>query len=276
MICKNCHNTFTDTSDYCNTCGAKVIRNRLTIKNLAQDISEQYLDYDNKFLQTFITLFKNPEKVIGSYIHGTRKKYVNVISYFAIAITLSGIQIYVMNKYGIDLSGIAENENAAIAELQNNYNSKMFEIISEYQSLIMMLWIPIYALMAKLVFLKNKLYNYTELIVIFMYAQAQYSIVTVVLTLITIVIGIPFEIFGLLMLPVQIGYFAFCLKRVYGLDKAQIILKTLIFILILGVLFGIIMVVVTFMMFKTGMMDEVIEAQKALQEAQKAAKDSIP
>ena len=99
MNCKNCHTDIPERSGYCSRCGAKVIRNRLTMKNLISSFSRQFFDYDNKFLQTFINLFKKPEDVIGSYINGTRKKYVNVISYYAIAISLAGIQLFVLNKF---------------------------------------------------------------------------------------------------------------------------------------------------------------------------------
>lgn len=274
MTCKNCQNKLNDSNDYCNACGAKIIRNRLTLRNLTADIGEQYLDYDNKFLQTFIHLFKKPEDVIGGYINGTRKQYVNVISYFAIAITLSGLQIYIMKKYGMDLSMIT-NDNAVLAEQQQQLNSKVFEIVSEYQSLLMMLYIPLYALMAKLTFLKNKLYNYTEIIVIFMYAQAQVSIVAAILTVILVPLGVSMSILGLITLPLQFFFFAFCLKRMYRLDVAQIILKALIFLIILGVLGAILSVVAAYFMYQSGMFEEMIEAQKAAIEAQKAVKDSI-
>ena len=89
MNCKNCNLLISDKDNFCNSCGAKVIRNRLTIKSLFEDFSEQFLNYDNKFLQTFLHLFTKPEVVIDGYINGTRKKYVNVISYFAIALTLA-------------------------------------------------------------------------------------------------------------------------------------------------------------------------------------------
>ena len=68
MRCKNCQTKFLIESDFCYNCGAKVIRNRLTLKNLLNDFSEQFLNYDNKFLQTFIQLFKKPEVVIDGYI----------------------------------------------------------------------------------------------------------------------------------------------------------------------------------------------------------------
>lgn len=91
MNCKNCNTSLTLESDFYNCCGAKVIRNRLTIKNLFEHLIETYLNYDNKFLQTFIGLIKCPENVIGSYVFGVRKKYINPLSFLAISLTLSGI-----------------------------------------------------------------------------------------------------------------------------------------------------------------------------------------
>ena len=71
--CKNCESGLHYDVNYCSICGARVIRNRLTIRNLFGHFSEQFLNWDNKFLKTFIYLFKKPEDVIGSYISGTRK-----------------------------------------------------------------------------------------------------------------------------------------------------------------------------------------------------------
>ena len=94
MNCKNCNTSLIEGNDFCGFCGAKVIRNRLTIKNLLAHFSEQFLNYDNQFLKTFLHLFTKPEVVIGGYIDGTRKKHVNVISYFAIALTLFRITTF--------------------------------------------------------------------------------------------------------------------------------------------------------------------------------------
>jgi hypothetical protein len=92
MDCKNCQTSLSETAEYCYHCGGKIIKNHLTIRNLFEHFSEAFLNYD-RFLQTFIGLFTAPEEVIGCYISGTRKKYVNVISYFAIAITISDLQL---------------------------------------------------------------------------------------------------------------------------------------------------------------------------------------
>ncbi len=63
MTCKNCHTELEEYDDYFKNCGGKVIRNRLTFKNLFEHISETFFNYDNTLLKTFITLFRKPEAV---------------------------------------------------------------------------------------------------------------------------------------------------------------------------------------------------------------------
>jgi len=204
----------------------------LTIRNLFENFSEQFFNYDNKFLQTFIDLFKRPELVIGSYISGTRKKYVNVISYFAIAITLSGLQIYIINKFfpeTIDFSIFSTEESAALSK-------NAYQFSSEYQSLIMMFTAPIYALISRIIFLKNKKYNYSEHLVIFMYIMAQISIVSVFLQVFSGFLGISIGSASIPLFVFQIIYSAYCLKKLYDLSFKGILLKTLLLFLILFII----------------------------------------
>ncbi|MEN8799761.1 MAG: DUF3667 domain-containing protein, partial [Flavobacteriaceae bacterium] len=99
MECKNCQHTEAEAFDFCPSCGAKVIRNRLTLKNLSADIAERVFDIDNTFARTFMQLFSRPDHVIDSYIQGIRKRYLNPIGYFGIAITLSGILLLLMRRF---------------------------------------------------------------------------------------------------------------------------------------------------------------------------------
>lgn len=261
MECKNCHARLQETDNYCNNCGAKVIRKPITFRNFIADFSAQFLNYDNKFLQTFIVLFSNPKEVIGGYLQGTRKKYVNVISYFAIAITLSGLQIYIVNKYFpeiLDLSAIT----AAGSE---EFSKKNMEFVNEYQSLVMMLYVPIYAFLAKLVFWRNKKFNYAELVVIFTYILSQISIIGSVLTLAGAIIGIDMGSLILVLFPLQLLYSAYCLRYLYELGINGIVLRTLLFLLILAVFLFIVMIIVGFIMYFSGAFREVIDAQKGAQ-----------
>jgi len=263
MYCKNCNTSLIETDSFCNSCGAKVIRNKLTIKNLFEHFSEQFFNYDNKFLQTFIHLFVKPEVVIGSYINGTRKKYVNVISYFAIAITVSGLYLFILNKFFPESMDISDFTRPGQEEFQN----KNMAFMQEYQSLLMMLYIPAYALMAKLVFIGLKKYNYTELLVIFMYTQSQLSIVIALTTIIAVLFGINFMLMSLVSIPIMIFYTGFCLFRLYKLGVQEIILRSLIFLIVLAVASVMFLLVIMGIMFLTGDAQKLIEAQKAAREA---------
>jgi hypothetical protein len=228
MNCKNCNTSLNETDAFCNTCGGKVIRNRLTIRNLFENFSEQFLNYDNKFLQTFICLFTKPEEVIGCYIDGTRKRYVNPISYFAITITIAGLQMFLISKFypdGLDLS-------AFVVEGQEQISNDWMKLFMEYQTILLMLMLPAYALISRIVFLKNKKYNYTEHLVMFIYILSQITLIMVIPTIISLALGYTMGNITPYTIILQIGFSAYCLKRVFNLSVLGIVLKTLLFLVV--------------------------------------------
>lgn len=261
MNCKNCNTLLLEKDQFCNHCGGKIIKNKLTFKNLLESFSEQFLNYDNKFLQTFKTLFSKPEDVIGSYINGTRKKYVNVISYFAIAITISGLQLFILNKFFPEVMDISN----IVTEGAEEVSQKNMKIISDYQSLFMMLYVPFYAIIARLVFLKNKKFNFTEITVMFMYILAQISLIGAVLTLIFAIFGITLGTITVILFPIQIVYSAYCLKGLYNLSIKSIVLKTLLFFLVLFlILIALMIIFIVFGIIYYGGLKEFGEAQRAV------------
>ncbi len=262
MICKSCNSTLIPSAKFCNDCGGKVIQNRLTLKNLFEDSIQRVFNYDNRLLQTFIKLFTKPEDVIGSYINGSRKKYTDAVSYFAIALTIAGLQMFILNKFfpsALDFSGFTFNEQQQAVAAQNKI--KNFTI--EYQSLIMMFYIPMYALMSKITFFNFKKYNYTEHLVIFLYVQAQITIVSFFYLFAMMSIGISFSTLTFYMFPLMVIYSAYCLKRLHGLSLKGIIYKFLFFILIFSVTFIIFSIAASIIYYLAGGYDELIEATKA-------------
>lgn len=265
MNCKNCHTEILEHDDYCKNCGARVIRNRLTFRNLFEHVSETFFNYDNKLLRTLIDLFKKPENVIVGYIDGVRKKYVNPISLFGLALTLTGLYMIVINKFFpemVDFSNLA-------VEGQEEFQRRNMQFVQEYQSIIVMLYVPIYALMARLVFFDKKRFNYTELLVVFMYIQAQMSIITAILTIIIGIIGFSSSTVSMFMLVLMILYSAYALKRIYELSLFDIIVRTLLFGVVLAITFIIFTVILFVYMYFTGGFQELMEAQKAAREAAK-------
>jgi hypothetical protein len=263
MTCKNCNTIVLNDHNFCGACGAKIIRNRLTLKNLLSDFVETYLNYDNKFFQTFINLFKQPEDVIGTYVTGTRKKYVNVISYFTIAITFTGLEYFFINRFFpnfLDLSDISQKG-------MENFSNTILNTIQEYQSFVLMLFVPLYAFMAKMTFFNIKKFNYTELIVIFMYIIAHTSILGTLIIIPSAIFELKMGLISPIVLIFQILYSAFCLKRLYNLSFKGIILRTLFFLLILFVIYIIfIFAVLGILLLTKGpeFFKGIIEAQKAV------------
>lgn len=269
MVCKNCKRLLPQQINFCNGCGAKVIRNRLTMRNLFEDIAYRYFNYDNKFLKTFIDLFSKPEVVIESYIYGTRKKYIDVISYFTIAITLTGLYVYVITNFYPDAMTSDNFLSAYAAPGSKEIQAQQINLMTKYSSLMMMSFIPLYALIAKIVFFNKKKFNFTELIVVFLYTQAQMSIITAIVTIIILVLGIDIMMFSFILSFLMIIYYAYCLKRLYKISTAGIVLRSM----GCGVVFGGLIIIITIgfvaWMFLTESGQEFGEAQKAAFEAAK-------
>ncbi|MFD1063962.1 DUF3667 domain-containing protein [Winogradskyella litorisediminis] len=277
MNCKNCKQELSETSDYCNKCGGRVVRNRLTFKNLFEHITETFFNFDNKLLRTFIALFKTPEDVIVSYIKGVRKRYVNPISYLALTLTVGGLYIIVLNKFFPD--AMAEMSNPySINQAQQEAIKESVGYTQEYYSIVMVLFIPLYALFSRIVFIGKKEFNYTEQIVMAMYIIAQFSLISSFLNLIALSSGVSSQLLGFVSIFAQIGYFAYCYKRIYKLDFGGILLRTLIFFGIIGaIMVGfIILGVIVFLVFRDSpMVESFMESQRAVYEKTQTIKDSI-
>jgi len=250
MECKNCELPLRSDYSYCSNCGAKIIRNPLTLKNLWYDFSERYFNVDNTFLRTFWDLIKKPEIVIEGYINGVRKKYLNPISYYAIALTLTGILLFLLQEFFVELTSTEWITPKGVPENQDTFDKS-----TKYQSLISVVSIPIYALISRLVFLKNKKFNYTGHIVLNIYVFAQYTIASFLVYVLFLILGFNFMKITYVGMLVSMAYMSYTLKRVYKLSLGKIIGKTLLFIFILIFLFIAITIVFGTIMFLTGGME---------------------
>lgn len=239
MVCKTCENSLRSDFSYCPSCGGKIIRNRLTLKNIWQDLKFQVFDLDNTLFKTIKHLFIKPEVVVESFISGARKKYMNPISFFAIAITLSGVLFFVLKDvYNINLL-----ENGF-----NQENTPNMEFIFDYQTLLSYLLVPIYALMTWILFLDKRKLNYTEHLITNAYTTGQVSFVQVLLgfTLFSF-FNIRYDIFSWLFMLFSIGYQFYVLKRVHRIGVGSSILRAfgyffMFFIVMMGI--GILVVVI--------------------------------
>lgn len=247
MTCKNCGDTLRTDFLYCPKCGGKVIRNRITIKNLWTDILERYFNLDNTFVNTFVHLFTKPEVVIEGYIQGLRRKYLNPISYLGIALTLSGIQIFLMTRFmdSIDFS-VYDNQ------LQMEFQRKLTAFVMDFQSLITIMFIPLMAISAWLCFDEKK-YNFAERTIIFMYSLSHFT-TTIFIPTILILLWAPenymtFSFLGILAMLIYNGYVISRISKSKGL---ALIARLLFFCIVFGVLYILMSMLFPIAMFLTG------------------------
>lgn len=232
MNCKNCHTELQEQDDYCQSCGGKVIRNRLTLKNLFEHLSETFFNYDNKLLRTYVQLFKRPEIVIGDYIEGVRKKYVNPISYLGIALTLTGIIIFLMKRSKLEINYDVFNQG-----MSQNYMAKIQTLTTEYSSLIFLSYIPLLVIASWLIFQKRN-YNVTERTVAFIYIIAQYSITTIIPSILILLIAPQsYTTMALFVSLFLVLYIIWSLFRICKLKGIEFIAHLMGFFAVCGVLY---------------------------------------
>ncbi|TVZ57128.1 uncharacterized protein DUF3667 [Lutibacter sp. Hel_I_33_5] len=198
MNCKNCQDPLEDNAQFCDNCGAKVIKSRITFKLLIIELFTNVFGVDSKFFLTLKKMITAPHIVINEYIIGVRKKYINPFAYLAVGAALSLLvfnffsedykriqsslnegQIKKMKETAEkDLSKIKNLSEKELKKLQIEQNSakttivfleKYVNFILHNFNFVVFLFIPFYAFLSKWTY--RKPHNYGEHIVINAYLQ---------------------------------------------------------------------------------------------------------
>ena len=121
MKCKNCHSEIEESCEFCPHCGAKVVRERITLKSIFRDFFNNFMGLDNKFLKTLIFLIIKPHIVISDYLNGVRKRYVAPFVFVAFGAALSMI---LFNSFSDEYIEVSKSVN----ELQFELIMDMYDI----------------------------------------------------------------------------------------------------------------------------------------------------
>lgn len=238
--CKNCSSAINEEDSFCKECGAQIIKERITIKSLFSNLLIA-LGWDSNFFITLRYLLYRPQIVLKEYIKGTRKKYANPFSFFAI---ITAISLFTFSQYSgqfIKMSTDLSLQQTELTEstLSDNANeSKALEILGfesqiefqkfqlKYYNFFAFLFLPLYTLMAFLVF--GKPYNFGEHLLIITYLQSITTVLSLLLFLFSIIFGINMFGTGIIILP--FFYYGFAYKKLYKLTFGKLLLKILKFI----------------------------------------------
>jgi len=249
MNCKNCENPLRTDYSFCSNCGAKIIRNRLTFKNLFYDFTERYFNVDNTFLRTFLHLFIKPQVVIEGYISGIRKKYLNPVSYLGIALTLSGVIVYLMRKNAEKL-----DYDVFDSGMNSDAMAPLFDFTMDFQAILFILYIPIMAIASWLAF-ENKGYNFTERQVVFTYTLAHYSLLTIIPSILFLTLApelygnFTIYFFGILYL-----YAAYVIQRITKLKGMNFWARILLFFVIFTIFYFLLSILMIVFLIVSGQM----------------------
>ena len=228
MKCKNCQDMLRTDYKYCPSCGAKVVERRLTFKGLFNDVIERIFNLENNVFKTIGHMTIWPERVITSYVSGTRRKYLNPINYLTLTIALSGLLFFIMKRVSFDqidfdVFGLGVNQEG---------NAKLLEAGLEYSNFIFILYIPVIALAGFLSFNKRN-YNIPEYLVAATYSLSHISILTFLPSLLILVYNTKaYLIYSLLFIVIMMGYFLFVLIRTHRYSAGMAIIRSMIFIIL--------------------------------------------
>lgn len=248
MKCKNCDRLLRTDYSFCSNCGAKIIRNRITLKNLWFDFTERFFNLDNTFIKTFKHLFSRPNEVIVGYINGTRKRYLNPISYFTIAITLGGLFVYIHTEFfpdAMDFMLLKDDPNSLTdaEKFGNNFQKKINTFMFKYQSLVYLAMLPFLALISKLIFINKKQFNLSEHFVVNIYAYSQLSIIINTVYILLLWNSKLLYYASMFSMVFQIGYYTWIFHKIFKLTLKQTFIKLLLFLTLFGAIFFVIIII---------------------------------
>lgn len=278
--CKSCDFKLEVHLNFCPNCGGKVIRERLTLKSVFFQFFQNVFNVESKFVYTFKDLILKPEQVFKSFISGARKKYYHPISFLAIAIVLNTLAFNFISfdpmtldqdfqeksfELGYKSAGATDEDIQeklkdektrekieASRKKSLETSKKVADFIRNNPSLISYLSIPIYALVAFLVFWRKRVYNFAEMTTVVIYQNSLTTFLGILL--------VPLIFFSILnagqivlvSYSIIFLYSNYSFQRLFKLNALQLIFANVRFFLIITVLFLLIIIltVISMIAFK--------------------------
>ncbi len=209
--CINCRAT--GIGNYCSNCGQKLHTQKITWKYAFSDFIDRWLGMDTKYGRTVVGLFKNPDNLITTYLHGNNVKYIGPLGYYVV---MTALMLLLLEFLGISMAEFMEASNESMgmtpeqtSEEQKAFQSGVMGWISDHFRLFSGLMIPFTALAGKMYYRKS---SYLHHIIRFTYIQAHTIWVTIT---IIIVYSITGELYSLIMLSTSSVYISWALMKCY-------------------------------------------------------------
>jgi hypothetical protein len=170
--CQNCNTLI--LNNFCDNCGQKKFK-KIDRKYIWDEIQYTFLHTNKGFLYSVKNIIKNPGKTARSFIDGNR---VNHYKPILLVFVLTGISTFISVK----IIGFEKIMSTLYAKetLSSEYMNDAMTFLKSYNSILMLLLIPVFALSTKLAFRKwgN---NYYEHVVINAYIVCVYTLFSIII-----------------------------------------------------------------------------------------------
>lgn len=131
MNCKNCNEILENNALFCDNCGAKIIKSRITFRFLMVELFSM-LGFNSMFFNTLKKMFLAPNEVLNEYLNGIRKRYVNPFAYLAVGAALSLIIFNFFSKDYLKMQAtVNQSQTKEIKELANKDLSTIKNLSTE-------------------------------------------------------------------------------------------------------------------------------------------------
>ncbi len=148
-ICLNCDET--TLNKFCSLCGQKTNTHRITFKSLiSHDIIHGVWHFEKGILFTIKEALIRPGKAALDYIAGKRIRYYNI---FYLILLIVGVNIFIGSLIGNLDAQYFPNSNAV---LLNNSKDKLQTFLSGNAKIMILCFIPLFAINSYLIFNKKK------------------------------------------------------------------------------------------------------------------------
>ena len=170
--CLNCANQL--EGNFCEDCGQKKYK-RIDKKYVWDELQYTCLHTNKGFLYSVKNILKNPGETAREFIDGNR---VNHYKPILLVFVLSGIATFLSYK----VLNLKEVMTAYFSQQQINltFLNNVISFVSNYNSILMLLLVPLFSLTTKIAFRKWG-HNYYEHIVMNAYILSFYTLVSIIL-----------------------------------------------------------------------------------------------
>ncbi len=237
-ICKNCNQLIIE--NFCGNCGQKKFK-RINKKYISDEVQYTFLHTNKGFLYSVKNIIKNPGKTAREFIEGNR---VNHYKPILLAFVLSGISAFISYK----IIGLKEimSEYYSKQHLNSQFMNDYMSFTSSYNSFIMLLLIPCFALVTKLAFRKWG-QNYYEHVVMNAYILSFYTLVNIIILYPVIYFMksnvdsiIPMTSISMLAMPFILVWF---FKEFYSSKSLKSIIGRVLLIILFTIMFSIFLMI---------------------------------